>query len=135
MKCCVGIGLLFLASGLLMESGAASAGSLEAIGRDGVFVAYANGVVADTRTGLEWLAGPDVDTSYHRAVEWVCRLTVAGGGWRMPTAKDLRTLYPNVAKAGGFQSQGAEGDAVVLYCNPLATRDLESSRFPERVKT
>jgi len=30
-----------------MESGAASAGSLEAIGRDGVFVAYANGVVAD----------------------------------------------------------------------------------------
>ena len=61
----------------------------------------------------------------------------------MPTAKDLRTLYPNVAKAGGFQSQGAEGDAVVLYCNPLATRvvdpvedgDLESSRFPERVKT
>ena len=93
MKCCVGICLLFLASGLLMESGAASAGSLEAIGRDGVFVAYANGVVADTRTGLEWLAGPDVDTSYHRAVEWVCGLTVAGGGWRMPTAKDLRTLY------------------------------------------
>ena len=44
-------------------------------------------------------------------------------------------VYPNVAKAGGFQSQGAEGDAVVLYCNPLATLDLESSRFPERVKT
>ena len=44
-------------------------------------------------------------------------------------------INPNVAKAGGFQSQGAEGDAVVLYCNPLATRDLESSRFPERVKT
>ena len=44
-------------------------------------------------------------------------------------------VYPNIAKAGGFQSQGAEGDAVVLYCNPLATRDLESSRFPERVKT
>ena len=45
------------------------------------------------------------------------------------------TFNPNVAKAGGLQSQGAEGDAVVLYCNPLATRDLESSRFPERVKT
>ena len=63
-------------------------------------------------------------------------------------------MDPNVAKAGGFQSprkrdfrfahqQGAEGDAVVLYCNPLATRvadpvedgDLESSRFPERVTT
>ena len=44
-------------------------------------------------------------------------------------------MNPNVAKAGGFQSQGVEGDAVVLYCNSLATRDLESSRFPEREKT
>ena len=92
MKCCVGICLLFLASGLLMESGAASAGSLEAIGRDGVFVAYANGVVMDTRTGLEWIAGTDVDTSYHRAVEWVRRLTVSGGKWQMPTPKELSTL-------------------------------------------
>ena len=41
-------------------------------------------------------------------------------------------INPNVAKAGGFQSQGADGDAVVLYCNPLATLDLESSRFPGR---
>ena len=48
-----------------------------------------------------------------------------------------RTVNPNVAKAGGFQSQGAKGDAVVLYCNPLATRvvdpvedgDFESSLF------
>jgi hypothetical protein len=37
---------------------------------------------------------------------------------------------PNVAKAGGFQSQGAEGAVVVSYCKPLATPDLESSGFP-----
>ena len=48
---------------------------------------------------------------------------------------EIPIVKPNVAKAGGAQSQGAEGDAVVLYCNPLATRDLESSRFPERVTT
>ena len=47
----------------------------------------------------------------------------------------VNCYYPSDAKAGGFQSQGAEGDAVVLYCNPLATLDLESSRFPERVET
>jgi len=82
-----------LVAGILLAAGAALADSSEVIGCDGDFVAYANGVVADTRTGLEWLAGPDVDTSYHRAVEWVRGLTVAGGGWRMPTAKDLRTLY------------------------------------------
>jgi hypothetical protein len=40
----------------------------------------------------------------------------------------------NVAKAGGSQSQGAKGEAVALYCDPLATPDLASSGFPGRVK-
>ncbi len=62
-------------------------------GRAGNFVAYENGVVADKRTGLEWFAGPDKDTSYYQAAKWVQNLTVAGGGWRMPTVKELRTIY------------------------------------------
>lgn len=82
-----------LVAGILLAAGAARAGKAEVIGRDGVFVAYANGVVTDTRTGLDWIAGPDADTSYYRAVEWVRGLTVAGGGWRMPGASELRTLY------------------------------------------
>jgi hypothetical protein len=36
-------------------------------------------------------------------------------------------LNPSVAKAGGLQSQGAEGDAVINYCKPYTTPDLESS--------
>ncbi|WP_319522290.1 hypothetical protein [uncultured Desulfosarcina sp.] len=43
-------------------------------------------------------------------------------------------VNPSVAKAGGSQSQGAKGEAVVVYCNPLATPDLVSSGFPARVK-
>ncbi len=82
-----------LSAVILLSGGSALADELEVIGRDGDFVAYANGVVADKRTGLEWIAGPDADTSYYRAVEWVRGLTVAGGGWRMPSARDLRTLY------------------------------------------
>ena len=39
-------------------------------------------------------------------------------------------LSPSVAKVGGLQSQGARGEAVVIYCEPLATPDLESSDFP-----
>ncbi len=54
---------ILLVAGILLAAGAALADSSEVIGRDGDFVAYANGVVADTRTGLEWLAGPDVDTT------------------------------------------------------------------------
>jgi hypothetical protein len=43
-------------------------------------------------------------------------------------------INPIAAKAGGIQSQGAKGAAVAIYCNPLATPDLDSSGFPFRVK-
>jgi hypothetical protein len=40
-------------------------------------------------------------------------------------------LCPNVAKAGGLQSQGVKGEIVVGYLDPLTTQDLKSSGFPE----
>jgi hypothetical protein len=43
-------------------------------------------------------------------------------------------VIPNVAKAGGLQSQGDKGAAVVVYCKPLATPDMKSSGFPPRHK-
>ena len=85
--------MILLVSGILLAAGAARADSTLEIGRDGRFVAFSNGVVADTKTGLEWIAGPDVDTSYYQAVEWVRGLAVSGGGWRMPTARELEALY------------------------------------------
>jgi len=63
------------------------------IARDGNFIAYDNGVVYDKKTSLEWYAGPDRNTKWSNAKEWVESLNVAGGGWRMPTMKELRTLY------------------------------------------
>jgi hypothetical protein len=66
-------------------------------GRDGTFIAYATGVVYDKNTGLEWYVGPDVKTSWYKAKSWVENLTVGGGGWRMPTRKELKTLYKNGA--------------------------------------
>jgi hypothetical protein len=51
-------------------------------------------VYYDKNTGLEWLAGPDKATNWYDAKRWVESLTaVAGGGWRMPTRKELETLY------------------------------------------
>ena len=61
--------------------------------RDGNFVAYDNGVVYDTRTGLEWLPGPDKNTNWKKAKSWVENLDAAGGGWRMPTCDELSTLF------------------------------------------
>ena len=63
------------------------------VGRDGVYVAYANGIVRDTKTGLEWKAGPDKNTNWDQARSWVQNLNLDGGGWRMPTTDELRTLY------------------------------------------
>ncbi len=51
-------------------------------------------VFYDKNTGLEWLAGPDKATNWYDAKKWVDSLTaVAGGGWRMPTREELKTLY------------------------------------------
>jgi len=58
--------------------------------RDGVYAAYANGVVRDTSTGLEWKAGPDKNMNWNEARSWVESL---GSDWRMPTTDELKTLY------------------------------------------
>ena len=63
------------------------------VGRDGVYVAYANGIVRDTKTGLEWKVGPDKNTNWEQARSWGQNLNLDGGGWRMPTTDELVTLY------------------------------------------
>ena len=67
--------------------------SAKEIGRDGNFIAYSNGVIYDKNTGLEWFAGPDRRTDWNEAKAWVENFDVAGGGWRMPTRQELKTLY------------------------------------------
>ena len=61
--------------------------------RDGVYIAYATSVVKDTKTGLEWFAGPKRMMTWDEAHTWVESLSVEGGDWRMPTRKELKTLY------------------------------------------
>ena len=56
--------------------------------------ALESAIYYDNNTGLEWLAGPDKHTNWYDAKKWVESLTaVASGGWRMPTRKELKTLY------------------------------------------
>ena len=58
--------------------------------RDGVYLVYSSGIVKDTQTNLEWLAGPDRNITWDEADSWVKSL---GGDWRMPTLKELEGLY------------------------------------------
>ena len=63
------------------------------IKRDGIYVAYGNGIVKDTKTGLEWKVGPDKDTNWYEARSWVRNLNIEGGGWRLPTKNELEGLH------------------------------------------
>jgi len=60
----------------------------------------AGGMVRDFRTGLEWERKPeaidvldwDVDPIIEQAADYCATLPVGGGGWRLPTVKELNTI-------------------------------------------
>ena len=78
---------------LLVASFSDSADKAKIIATDGQYVSYKNGIVYDEKTNLEWIVGPDKDTTWDEAKAWVESLSVEGGGWRMPTREELKTLY------------------------------------------
>lgn len=57
------------------------------------FLFSSDGAIRDFRTDLDWVVGPDRDTNYAQAEQWVANCKVMGGGWRMPTCQELRTIY------------------------------------------
>ena len=63
------------------------------IERDDHYLKYENGVVYDSKTGLEWIAGPGKIMSWDEAKQWAKVLEIDGSGWRMPTQKELDTIH------------------------------------------
>lgn len=68
---------------------------VEAIARDGRFIAYTNGTVLDTKTNLMWAAkdnGKDINWANAKSY---CKKYRGGGykDWRMPTQDELAGLY------------------------------------------
>jgi hypothetical protein len=53
----------------------------------------ASNAAKETKPGLEWVTGPNRDTTWEDARSWVQNLVVDGGGWRMPTMEELKTIY------------------------------------------
>lgn len=69
---------------------------LEAHGAQRIFFdryTIADKVITDTKTSLDWYVGPDRDTNLDQAKDWASSLKEAGGGWRLPTRQELKTLY------------------------------------------
>ena len=63
------------------------------IAKEGQYSKYKNGIVYDKSTGLEWIAGPDMYMGGIEAESWIQRLGIDGGGWRMPSSRELKGLY------------------------------------------
>ncbi len=55
------------------------------------FTKAENGVITDHTTGLDWYVGKE--SNWHQAKAWVEGLTVAGGGWRLPSVAELQAIY------------------------------------------
>lgn len=82
-------GLVILIGGVLAPPGP----SAEMIARDGALVKFDNGLVRDSSSGMEWYPAPDRGMSWTEAQQWVAELDALGGGWRMPTSSELKTLF------------------------------------------
>lgn len=64
------------------------------IDHDEIYIALGGGVVRDKKTGLEWLTGSGWHMKWNKTKPWIEGLSlIFGGGWRMPTIDELRTLY------------------------------------------
>jgi hypothetical protein len=102
------VGVLVL--GMMVIAGIAFGGEKT---RDGLFIAYDNGTVLDTRTNLMWAANDNgSDISWADAKSY-CE-NYRGGGysdWRMPTRDELAGLYDSAKTnitANGFPARLTE---------------------------
>ena len=85
--------LKVLFAALLVASLSDAAEKAKVIAKDDQYVSYENGIVYDKKANIEWLAGPDKDVTWDGAKAWAESLSVGGGGWRMPTEDELKSLY------------------------------------------
>lgn len=70
------------------------------------FVKYKNGIILDKNTGLEWIAGPDVNYSHSSAIQWIWDRRQKEGGWRAPTQKEMKALIKKFSPMEQFNLTG-----------------------------
>lgn len=78
------------------------AGALLAGPAHAAFIDRGNGVVYDTASGLDWELRPGSTwTNWADANAYVAGLTLAGGGWRLPTIAEGLGLYGQISALTG----------------------------------
>lgn len=61
----------------------------------------AEGIITDSKGGLDWFVGTAEAKSWEEARAWVASLTL-GGGWRMPASEELKTIQTGAGKKQVF---------------------------------
>ncbi|MCG6535160.1 MAG: DUF1566 domain-containing protein, partial [Syntrophales bacterium LBB04] len=62
-------------------------------GRTGERFSLNGGVIEDSQLGLQWAPSNGQSMDHYKAEEYAQNLSLAGGGWRLPTRAELRSLY------------------------------------------
>ncbi len=65
------------------------------VDKNGRYIKYANGIVYDQKTNLEWYAISERGIGWYQADSWSRGLKLKGGNWRMPTLEECQSLYKN----------------------------------------
>jgi hypothetical protein len=92
------LAFIFALAGMIVlcsEGLAQAAEQAKEIARDGRFIAYDNGTVVDTETGLMWASKDDGKGLNEKDAVDYCENYKAGGytDWRMPSLEELETLF------------------------------------------
>jgi hypothetical protein len=97
--------------GLVAVAGLFASTASHANAPPGRYTIPTTGVVYDTKTKLKWQAGFATNVPWGTAAgqtEAICKaLTLDGGGWRLPTLKELQSLVDyTVPQSAGSSSPG-----------------------------
>jgi hypothetical protein len=81
-----------------------------------------DGIIDDSEYGLQWVPAPDLIMDHYQAEEYIRNLSLAGGGWRLPTIEELMSLYDKSEPGGAYPEFHVSGKWVwsskVVVDNP-----------------
>ena len=94
--------------------------------RESLFENNGNGTVIDLATGLTWQRQDDDNTrNWNEAISYCQGLTLAGGGWRLPTIKELASIADYRVYNSAIDEDAFPGTDWAAYWS--ATADAQDS--------
>lgn len=73
---------------------------------------FKDGIIEDFRLGLQWAPAPDRAMNHYEAEAYARNLSLGGGGWRLPTRAELKSLKDNLDPAFNVKDGWYAGDWV-----------------------